>query len=82
MNHRTSRKLMWAMFALSYAVVGLSYLIHITGMPYLFAYIGGALFISAIIEAVLFLRCPHCRGMLYMHQFSPACCPHCSEKLK
>ena len=41
--------------------------------------LGGAVFLAAILQTLLFFRCPHCGGLWDTHGGVPHYCPHCGE---
>jgi hypothetical protein len=80
MNHVVGRMLMWGLYVLGILISTILSVIF----PSLYLYFiiaGGGIMFLGFASAVLFLRCPECRGALDIHGLPPVFCPHCGEKI-
>ncbi len=79
-DHKLCRKLMWGMLLLGMLFCAIPAVIFPS--IYLYFINAGAIIMGlSIILAILYLRCPYCRGALNIRGLPPDYCPHCGKKI-
>jgi len=80
MNHILVRIILWVLLIAGIIVAAI--LMSVTEIPIeISGIIGGVISMAGIVFALIFLRCPHCQGLLNMRGLPTQYCSHCGESL-
>lgn len=83
MSFKKSRKLMWTGFALSILVMAFGIGFENEKITLSFMVGGTVVFFLAIVQALVFYRCPHCGySLMNVRGNVPNHCPSCGKELK
>ena len=77
MDYRKSRLLLWTGYLTCLVFLGVYWFTKITWL----GVAGIAVLAAAYIQALLYLRCPHCGKPLSLHNWRPDYCPRCGQHL-
>lgn len=77
MNYRLSHRLLWG-----FATVGLVLCFVAGKLTSLSPVPGAALVVFAMVQGVVFYRCPHCKKSLMGNAALPHRCPYCDTLLQ
>ena len=81
-KHRIYRKLIYGIIMAGIIIAGMPLLVSSLLAIYKVLLLLGVLFcVCGMVLGLILLRCPHCRGFLYIQGPSPVFCRHCGAKL-
>ena len=82
MEFRKSRNLMWLGFAVGLLIIALGRAFDNTSVNLVFMIAGTLVFFTALIQAFIFYKCPHCGySLMNVKGDVPKHCPKCGKML-
>ncbi len=85
MNHRKSYRILRIGQYGCFVPLILSYLLSqdadLLGAATVLCVLGAVMFVGAVIQALLFYRCPHCDAPFEIRSFRPEYCSRCGKRI-